>query len=306
MKRGILMNYHEFIKKIEEMIIPKLSEGEKIEVTSTIKNNNTLYRGILFQNTKTNLCTIIYLEPFFVSYQEGNSLECIVDEILAEIQTHHPQSDFDISSFVDFDKAKEHIFYKLINYEMNKSQLYDVPHIRFFDLAIVFCFLHSSEELGIGTILIHDHHLDMWNVTAKKVADIAKSNTPKLLPPMFCELKDLLAPELTYFDFDDEAPIHFYFLGNQKKISGASAILYSGMLSSIAQKLQQDFFIIPCSIHECLILSKQDAGDYSAEDMHNLIRNMNQTELSKDEILSDYPFFYDYKANTLTQLTSFE
>ena len=76
--------------------------------------------------------------------------------------------------------------------------------------------------------------------------------------------------------------------------------------TEIAQKLQQDFFIIPCSIHECLILSKQDAGDYSAEDMHNLIRNMNQTELSKDEILSDYPFFYDYKANTLTQLTSFE
>ena len=284
MKRGILMNYHEFIKKIEEMIIPKLSEDEKIEVTTTIKNNNTIFRGILFQNSKSNMSTVLYLESFYMLYQEGDSLECIADKILTELQTHHPQSNFDVSCIFDFEKAKKRIIYKLINYEMNKNRLYDTPHIRFFDLAMVFCYSHSSPELGEGTILIQKQHLDEWKVSASEVADIAKCNTPKLFPPMFCELRDLLEPEFPDIYSDNENVIPFYALSNEQKTYGASVILYPGMLSSIAKKLQQDFDIIPCSIHECLILSKRDANakDHSAEDLHNLIKDMNQTGLSPD------------------------
>ena len=300
------MNYQEFINKMEEMIKSKLSEGEKIKATAVSKNNNTILHGLLFQNSNSNLCTIVYLEPFYELYLEGFHIEYIAVQLWAELQESHPQDNIDMSFFCDFEKAKEHIIYRLINYEMNKDRLRDTPHIRFFELAIVFSCLLSSPELGEGSILIQNHHLNTWNVSVSEVADIAKHNTPKLLPPMFCEIKDVLEPLPSYIDFDFENAIRFYVLCNEKKLHGAAVILYPEVLPSIAKKLQQDFYIIPSSIHECLILSKQDAQDNSAEDLHNLIRCMNQTELSHDEILSDYPFYYDSKANRLTQLTSFE
>ena len=104
------MNYQEFIKKVMEQIIPRLSTDEKIEMKTTIKNNNTIFRGILFQNSKSNFCTVIYLEPFYVSYQEGDSLERIVDEILTELQTHHPQSNIDMSFFVILKRRRNILF----------------------------------------------------------------------------------------------------------------------------------------------------------------------------------------------------
>ncbi|MBR2037010.1 MAG: hypothetical protein IKA09_04710 [Lachnospiraceae bacterium] len=299
------MNYQEFINKMEEMIKSKLSEGEKVEATTVSKNNNTILHGLLFKNLNSNLCTVIYLELFYELYLEGISFECIADQLWEELQENHPKGNLDMSFFCDFEKVKEHIIYRLINYEMNKDRLRDTPHIRFFDLAIVFYYVLSTPELAEGIIMIQNHYLDMWNITASKLADIAKRNTPKLLPPMFCEIKDVLEPLPPYINFDFENATRFYVLCNEKKLHGAAVILYPEVLPSIAKKLQQDLYIIPSSIHECLIFGKQDAKDYTAEFLHNITKKINRSEIPADEILSDYPFFYDYKANTLTQLTSF-
>ena len=43
-------------------------------------------------------------------------------------------------------------------------------------------------------------------------------------------------------------------LTNQSRIDGAACILYDNMLEKIAEVLQEDFYVIPSSIHELLIL----------------------------------------------------
>lgn len=300
------MNYQEFIRKIVEDIKPRLSTEETVEVKTTIKNNGVVFQGLLFQSPKTNVFPTIYLEPYYELYNEGCSLKNIVDKIWTSYQKDIPQGNIDMDFLLDFGKTKEHIIYMLINYEMNKNRLQDIPHIRFWDLVIVFCYVHSSEELGDGTILISNHLLDIWNISVEGLAKIAKINTPKLFPPMFCDLKKILENQIPYISCSDENLIHFYFLSNEKKIHGASVIIYPDLLSSIGKMLQQNFYVIPSSIHECLILPMEDAQNRSGKDLHNIITEINQTAVNDDEILSNYPFLYDYKANTLTQLTSFD
>ena len=47
---------------------------------------------------------------------------------------------FDVNQFSDFSKVKDKIYYKLVNYEMNRQALKTMPHFKFLDMAIVFSF----------------------------------------------------------------------------------------------------------------------------------------------------------------------
>lgn len=300
------MNYHEFIMKCMEGIKPRLSDGEEIESYKTLKNNDIIYQGLLFKNSKTNASPIIYLEPYYELYQKGHSLECIIDHIWTAYHEVLPQKKIRLDYFHDFDKLKEHIFYMLINYEKNKNRLHNVPHVRFFDLAIVFYYQCYFEDLGEGTILIHNQHLNFWNITAAEVEKVAKINTPKLFPPMFCTLDQMLANLDTASDCYVQYKSPLYFLSNQEKTFGASAILYPEMLSTIGDFFQKSFYILPSSIHECLILPEDVTTAYFKVQLHNMIATINCTGLPKDEILSNYPLFYNYQTKTLRQITEEE
>lgn len=66
---------------------------------------------------------------------------------------------------------------KLINYEKNKELLEKVPHVRVPDLAVVFMAVLKSEyNDGFATILIHNSHLDFWNMTTEDLYELAKAN----------------------------------------------------------------------------------------------------------------------------------
>ena len=46
--------------------------------------------------------------------------------------------------------------------------------------------------------------------------------------------------------------------------------------------------MIPCSIHECLILP--DDGTYREEELNSMVRDVNKTQLQPDDVLSDHVY----------------
>ena len=56
--------------------------------------------------------------------------------------------DIAIKDLSDFEKIKDIIYYKVINYEMNRALLSKIPHFKFLDLAIVFYIIVSKDEEG--------------------------------------------------------------------------------------------------------------------------------------------------------------
>lgn len=79
-----------------------------------------------------------------------------------------------------------------------------------------------------------------------------------------------------------------YVLTNEHKFHGAGCILYSNFLKKIADEWGCDICIILSSIHETILIPMYMSR--GCEEMAQMIREVNQTQLEPEEILSDHAY----------------
>ena len=195
-----------------------------------------------------------------------------------------------VSLFKDWDKAKQKIIMKLINTKKNEELLENIPSAPFYDLSIIFCVAVCDFMNEYATILIHNEHLNFWDITQEELYEIAKENTPMLLPYLFEDMKNIIG-EPVNVSFPQE--MEMYLLTNRTKINGAVSITYKGLLEEIAEKLNDNFYIVPSSIHEVLIIPWKSVKEkYTFKDFSEMIEEVNETQLMDDEVLSNHIYFY--------------
>lgn len=210
--------------------------------------------------------------------------------------------------FLNYEDVEKRVVYKLVNTGRNRELLEDVPHIEFLDLSIVFQIVLTGEPEGTASLLIHSAHIKLWGVTVDNLFKAAAKNTPKI---MGCELKSmddviceiLQGESAESFDRDaakaelaDSVPL--YVLSNRYKVEGAACVLYPMLLQEICVKLNSSFYIIPSSIHEVLIMPTD--GYDTGEELRAMIKDVNDTQVDPDEILSYSLYYYDGDENRLS------
>ena len=236
-------------------------------------------------------------------YKEGETMADVCQLIIRVYEEHKMNVDFDVASITDLGKVKERICYKLINAEHNQELLADTPYVRFHDLALIFYIVVSREEEEFGTVTVKNNLMQMWNVSVEKLLRMAIVNTQRMfrgkVESMFNVMTELLVDKLDeecaneFFDMiagaEDEVPM--YVCSNTSKINGAGVILYDGLLKEFADRVDNNFYILPSSIHETLFIP--DAGDVDVNYLKQMVRDVNTTQVAPDEILSDNVYYYD-------------
>lgn len=293
------MNYQEFIENVKDYVTSQLNSGQRVSITRVTKNNGIVYDGLFIVDPMLNVTPTIYLNPYYHRYLNGVSLEDIYEDILTTYQNNLPDHDFDISIFTDFSKARERIVMKLINRKRNEALLREVPFIPYMDLAIVFVCMVSELLNEYATILIYHQHLKLWNIGPSELYQIAMNNSPRLLP-VHLESAEHLFEKMSPSTLSCLTPPQMYILSNQIKVHGATSILYPGLLDSIADNLGCNLIIIPSSIHEVLIFPENNTPlGYSMEHFEALIHEVNDTQLTDDEILGDHAYLYNRETGLL-------
>ena len=90
-----------------------------------------------------------------------------------------------------------------------------------------------------------------------------------------------------------------YVLTNKDNSFGAAAMLYTGMLEKAAEAIQEDrIFILPSSVHEVLLVP--DRGDFTSEQLREMVTEINATQVAPDEVLTDNVYEYDARKKELT------
>ena len=89
-----------------------------------------------------------------------------------------------------------------------------------------------------------------------------------------------------------------YVATNDRKINGASVLLYDGVLEGFAEQTGGDFYILPSSIHEALFLPA--TPDVDENDLPEMVRGVNAGCLEPDEILSDNAYLYHAEDGSVT------
>lgn len=254
------MNYEEFIAEVTIELNKRIEPGIKLIPQETLKNNGIIWKGISFESrSRSGAMPTIYLEFFYEKYKKGYNINQICNELL---EFYNALPDYPMyESIFSFDKIKKQIVYKLINYKTNTELLKNLPHIPYLDLAIVFYVVMEQTSSGTPTISITSDHLALWNITLPELYSLAKENTPKILPaclePMdsfMTELNEYLEPEDKLDDSDLLInPSEMFIITNPSMNFGACCILYDGLLKEVGEKLQNNYFILPSSIHEVLV-----------------------------------------------------
>lgn len=287
------MKYQKFIDDVVKHVSASVRNGQKVVLQPVVKNNGTVYDGLIIIDPVLNISPTIYLNPYYHRFLNGVSMEDIYEDILDTYYENLPTEDFDISLFRDFEKARHRIAFKLVNKEKNKELLTDVPYVEFQDLALIFICIVNDFMNEYATILIHNQHLALWGVTTETLYHLAMENAPKLLPYKFDNLENLLE-RTEYESLSGLQTYNMYILTNKLKIHGSTCITYPRLLKRIADFLEDNLIIIPSSIHEVLIIPESiTKPEYSMEDFRSMIAEINETELTDDEVLSDHAYLYE-------------
>ena len=298
------MKFQEFLEVIVKKVKEHLENAQKVEIQQVRKNNDVLLHGLTIHSAQTNIIPTIYMEPFYELYRKGIGLDAVTEKICKVYKESLPRENINMDFFKDFEKVKDRIVYRLIHAGRNKELLDEIPHIPFWDLAICFSYSFWSEELGDGMILIRNEHMESWKVNYSQLMRLAEKNTPRLFPVSFYGMNEVLKQLQLEIDLSEEIEEQLYVLTNQQKTHGAAVILYPQTLIQIAKQLESDFYILPSSIHEVLVLKADRIEDRKAEAqiLHEMIAEVNHIELGAEEVLSDYPYFYDSKERKLMQI----
>lgn len=293
------MEMKEFVQKVQKAIEKRVGEGFQVKIHEVQKNNNTVFQGLLIMSEHQNVSPTIYLNSFFEAYKEGVTFSVIIEHIMRVYHQDTPKKNVDMSFFKEYDRVKDRICYKLISLERNEGLLQKIPYFKFLDLAICFYYAYQGEELGEGAIVIHNNHMEMWQVTRADLLEAARQNTPSLFP---CEvesmentLKQILGISTESEEPDEEINLQramdMQVVSNQKKVYGASCILYPEVLENVARRAGHNLYVIPSSVHEMLLLP--DDGCEDSDYLQRLIAEVNATQVEPEAVLSDHLYYYD-------------
>lgn len=235
------MKFEKFMEQVVGRVQEVVGADTDVQMKKIRKNNNVFLHGLLMSQKKSNAVLTIYLDGYYEMLKDGSmNLDHIVQSILKEYIDKKPHGKVDMDFFMNYENVKRRIIYHLVNREKNKELLADIPHEEFLDLAICFYYNYESPEIGDGVILIHNSHLDMWNVSCQELRRLADFNTPKLMPAELCSMNEAIAT-LGEGDLEDtsleDTSKFLYVLSNKKHCMGAAAILYPGILREIARRL---------------------------------------------------------------------
>lgn len=189
------------------------------------------------------------------------------------------------------EQIKREILFQVINARQNRRLLEQVPHELYLDLALVFFYMEEGGDCRKKIYLFHNEQMGQYGITKEELKAWAMENTPRLLPVSFHSIQEVIRE----FQLGEEAregaeQIPMYILTNVKMFFGAACMFYPRVLASIGNAVQDDFYILPSSIHECIILPA--SSDYTREELEKIVCEVNVTQVPEQEILSNHVYFY--------------
>ena len=292
------MEIKEFGQVIARELKDLLGDGYSIEYRDVVKNNGIVYHAVVIRKDGENVAPTIYIDKYYEEYTKGSLIMGIVKDIADIYRQCIPSCSFDLDFYFDFSKVSQKLFFKVLSYRKNREKLKNVPIKRIMDLALVPMCIYKNRMLGEGTIMIQDSHLETWEITREELWENVALSAPKVAPPKISSLMDFLS-RVTGENTSVDELCGIYVVTNTSENLGAGTIFYPGLLKGIADDHECDLYIIPSSIHECIVIP-DDGYSMDTSFLRNIIREVNSSTVADVEILSDNLYRYDRDEDRLS------
>ena len=307
------MDYEKFKKEFAEDIKQNLYERGYGEVTvnfNEVEKANQKYEAMSVAPEGSNVGVNFNLEQAFTAYENSGDYQGVVASaanVIAEGLDNVPT--VDVSALMDYDTMKDKLSIEVISAETNEDLLSKIPHDRIEDLAVVYRFVLESNDNGRSSILVSNDLIERMGVTPEQLKADALDNAPEIRPAVIQGMnevmREMMGPEVfEMMGIPEQTEEMMYVATVPDKNSGAGVLAYQDFMDQAAEKIGGDFFILPSSIHEILLVP--DDGQKGADELRAMVMDVNATQVSPEEKLTDNVYHYDSKEHIFELAEKFE
>lgn len=293
------MYYRDFLQEVEKQVHAGLREGDKVRIKRVRKNNGVFLDCMVVQITNSVLSPSFHMDECFKNYLQGMKVEEIVSNILSICEDSRAVKDSTFDFLENFNNIRDRLVGHLVNREKNKDILEDVPHRDFLNLTIVYYCILDDQENSAGGFMVRNHMMQEWGVTEERVHQEAVMNMKLRYPVQFMSISELMKNYLGQKDWKEEnADTKLYVLSNVRRMYGAYWITEKEIQEKIADFFASDYYVLPSSVHECLLLPAQEGMD--EKQLLSMVTDINRTQVADQEFLADAVYRYNRAGHCMT------
>ncbi len=310
------MNYEEFKEALKDDIKNAFEDmGMKVDVSEHMVDKfNHNYDAITVRPEGQNIGVTIDAGRYFSLYEDGKDYSEVAKIAIATTDRGlAEQPDVDIASLTDYSQIKDKLTVEVVSSEANAQMLEKVPHREMEDLSIVYRMMLENNPSGIASIVINNDMLENMGVTPEQLHEDAMKNSPEIKPvritsiaEMLMELNQMTPDQLEMMGMSAAPEDQFMFVATVPNGTfGAGVIAYENFMEMASQAAGGgDIFVLPSSRHEVIIVP--DNGTVTANDLVDMVKAVNSTEVQPEDKLTDSVYHYDSKDKIFELSEKFE
>ena len=299
------MDSREFEKRLKREL---LNQSEKLEGQLIFKpavKGRKEVNTVQYFPRGGHLGVSIDLENTYMQYRYGQSIEEIAEKLIRDLQNNGRElPNINLNEEVI---RPERIIPVLIPSEGNEALLRTVPHVPFENLQIIFK-LNAPEIKGGCTANVTYEYMDQNGWTEKKLLEIALKNE-KFKENILLIPFDFYALGRPAYARDDdlscfsELTVPMVTVTNIYRRFGTAAILDKEVMAKIAEAFGEDLYIIPDSIHDCVVVPK---SEYPEAELEECSPGKERKVPHSEDWLSDDLYYFDRLTREITRFSGRE
>ena len=302
------MTYDTFLEQMKKdlasdfaTVLPEKYSGVQIGIRDVEKLQGESYRGISFQNGDSPVQANLNMETAFHLHENGRPYSDILrDTEQAIMQQVDSMPQFNIGAMTNYQDMKPKLMTELIPQKGNEDRLSDVPHEKIEDLALIYRVDFGETSGGRMSTVVTNQMMEEFGISQEQLHQDALESAAALHPASLRSMQEVMA---SMMGMEPEPPMPsepvMLVATTDGAFMGASVIQYPGFMDMAAEKVGGDFFVLPSSIHEVLLIPDDGKADF--HELAAMVQSINETQVAPADRLSDNVYHYD-KADRVFEL----
>lgn len=272
-----------------------------------VEKLNQSYDALSVTPEGSNIGVNLNLGSIFEAHAAGLSYKEALDRAVSQVEAGIQQIPaLHAADIVNYDEMKNKLSMEVVSAERNADLLQKIPHEQMEDMAVVYRLILGETPGGHNTLLVTNDLMEQFGINREQLHADAMVNAPEIRPSEIRGMTEVMnemfgggmMPEM------DPADEQLFVASVPSNEHGAGVIAYPNFFEDAAEKLGGDFYVLPSSIHEVLLV--RDNGEMSVNDLEDMVRSVNASEVRPEEQLTDHVYHYDAKDHVFELAEKYE
>lgn len=319
MQKQARMSLQDFASYVADNIkdyMPEEYRDAEVSIREVVKDNDTRLMAVDVRRSDERIVPSVYINEMYNSYIGGEDLDWLVknaaDTRIRNDAENLLDSRIVTNSIMDYETAKQNLVISICYTEWNRERMEGKvgrqvgEFTEFYRVAVN---LDPDKERTYSSVVVTEDILEMWGISEEQLhadALLAEdARTPGLysMDDLITEFATGLEPA-NLFDMDDPdavgRSVPMFCLSTADKVNGAALMLRDDILSKAGEILEDNYFILPSSVHEVLLMPENTGFD--PESLGDMVSSINQEQVMPQERLSDHVHYYDRENHLLINM----